>query len=122
MSDGRVYTCYGSVNTNFLYVETMGGKTYNEVDLKIYQGDSVIITPAVERLDHIEISRIPNYGNLRISVSLNNSSWTTVSEDQSLYGDYYISIKNIGSSPAYIRSIEYTTHPDCGCFPYVPEL
>ena len=123
MSDGTIYTCYGKAT--FAFDETYG------IGIQIPQGDSVIISPPRERLSHMTFSLISGYGSLDVYVSRDNSTWTEVPIESrsagsvvtvtaALFGDYYV--KLVGkTSTAYLLSSIYYSHPDCGCFPYIPE-
>ena len=126
MSDGTVYTCYG--DATFTYDDKYG------IGIQIPQGDSVIVSPPRERLSHMDIYHIPSRGGLKVSVSLDNTRWTTIPNDKlsrktesiavtpaTLFGNYYVSLKDTASTAAYVRMIIYYSHPDCGCFPYIPE-
>ena len=125
MRDGTVYTCNGTA--------TFTNKYPYGVCIEIPNNNYVIVSPPRERLSHMTFSLISGagYGSLDVYVSRDNSTWTEVPIDSrnavsvvtvtaALFGDYYV--KLVGkTSTAYLLSSTYYSHPDCGCFPYIPE-
>ena len=123
MSDGTVYTCYG--DATFTYDEKYG------IGIKIPKNNYVIVSPPRERLSHMIFSLIPGSGSLDVYVSPDNSTWTAVPIASSsegnvvtvtaaLFGNYHV--KLVGkTNDAYLKTSIYYSHPDCGCFPYIPE-
>lgn len=131
MSDETVYTCYGSAK----FMNADGSQPGAGICIEIPQNDSVIVSPPIERLSHMDIAVIPGYDSLDVYVSLDKSAWTIVPvsrnaslgtasvEPATLYGNYYVKlVAKPARKNAYLKWIKYYTHPDCGCFPYVPEL
>ena len=123
MSDGTVYTCNGTAK--FVNDDSYG------ICIKIPNNNYVIVSPPRGRLSHMTFSLISGYGSLDVYVSRDNSTWTEVPIEAryagsvltvaaALFGDYYV--KLVGkTSTAYLLSSIYYSHPDCGCFPYIPE-
>ena len=127
--DGTVYTCFGK-STFTLYNNT-------KICISIPSGDSVIVSPARVQLKELEIY-LMSAMNMAISVSTDSVTWVPIGNVgrlrsrtdfywwDSMRGNYYISLKNVGSGPAYIYKIDYLYHdaPDpetCNCFPAVLE-
>ena len=132
MSDGTVYTCSGGDN-KFRSVE-LGGPVAT-VCIQLKPNGYVVVSPAKEGLNAIQILHSPNAVNLTVSVSTNgNAPWTSVSElgtvannngyidVTGLSGDYFIKITNNAVTDAYITEMHYITNPvSCpNCFPYIP--
>lgn len=129
MSDGTVYTCYGTA-TFFDGDDILWG---TGICIKIPKNNYVIVSPPRERLSHMTFSLISGsgYGSLDVYVSPDNSTWTAVPIASSsegnvvtvtaaLFGNYYV--KLVGkTNDAYLKTSIYYSHPDCGCFPYIPE-
>lgn len=126
--DGTVYTCLGGSTFAF----------YNQICILIPSGDSVIVSPARVQLKELEIY-LMSAMNMAVSVSADSVTWVPIGNVgrlgtnrtdfywwDSMRGNYYISLKNVGSGPAYIYKIDYLYHdaPDpesCNCFPAVLE-
>lgn len=127
MSDGTVYTCYGTA-TFFDGDDILWG---TGICIKIPKNNYVIVSPPRERLSHMTFSLISGHGSLDVYVSRDNSTWTAVPIASSsegnvvtvtaaLFGNYYV--KLVGkTNDAYLKTSIYYSHPDCGCFPYIPE-
>lgn len=121
-SDGTTYTCSSGAAFDF----------YSTILSAILPKDEeIVVSPAINRLSHFQVVYYANSPTIEISLSTDGSSWTPVTENitsgsgyhevSSLFGNYYIKVKNTTSTILYIQEFTYYSHPDCGCFPYVPE-
>jgi hypothetical protein len=126
--DGTVYTCLGG--STFAVYNT-------KICISIPSGDSVIVSPARVQLKELEVYPM-SAASLAVSVSTDSVTWVPIGSVgrlgptteyywwDSMRGNYYISIKNVGRGTAYISKIDYLYHdtPDpesCNCFPAVLE-
>lgn len=133
-----VYNCYANAAFGFDLVHSEGYKVIS-INLK-QQGDSVIITPAIENLKGLQIyyyTTDASYAGMNIFISPDARTWTQLSEEELLKspnsvmatfssgpGTYAVKIVN-ASSTKYncisIFQITYETDPCPNCFRYVAE-
>ena len=127
MTDGIIYTCKDGARFNLTNIKE--GNQYIDygICIHLFAADSVIISPAIQGLTGIEVDHVHNSPTIQIAISTDSLSWTTVTPSLNnssakqvtgLNGNYYIKLKNTGSTTAYISEMIYTYSPqsnDCNC-------
>ena len=128
------YTCYGT-NAKF-------GKIGDKIALQLPDRNDSVVLSRITNLKRVQVlytdkTSSPDYlgvdPSMQIKVSEDGLTWTDLSSSATAThskgnatislpdpGDYFISIKNTGSSkPIYIRTFEYKTQ-HCNCYQYQP--
>ena len=102
--------------------------------IKLYKkGSDVVVSPAFERLNYVEVKFQPPGGyitdSLKIELSKNGVDWTIVPAQISTYGrivtsfpidPYYVRIRNTVAAKVAIYQITYK-QSDCYCFDHQAE-
>lgn len=133
-TDFVTYTCHGGSDARFW---TIGVGIYA---LMLPNKNDSVVTSRITNLKQVQLrytdnkSGTPDYlsgiaPTMQIKVSEDSLVWTNMTATHSAGiatillpdpGDYYISVRNTGSSkPIYIRIFEYTIQR-CNCFQYHP--
>lgn len=118
LNDGTDYTCSGALFTD------NGG-----ICLQISKNGEVVISPAFENLDHVQILHDSGTFDLEFYVSTDGTSWTPIEDVggrlsttpsttsktvEGLSGNYYFKVVNTTKNAIAIRTMKYYTRP-CRC-------